>query len=545
MVLRSDLTNRGKNLRALLINPGCPRTFWSFNRVLCMLDKAALTIPLGLITLAALLPEDWDVKLADESVREITEVDWAGSDIVMISGMVTQSEGLVKAIHEAKQRDKLVVVGGPWAFHLPEEAFGAGADIVVKGEAECVIPRLLEAIRKGEKNLIIEGAGRPDLKDSPIPRFDLLEKDRYINMAVQFSRGCPFRCEFCDITLMFGRQVRTKSSRQFIKELDALYEAGWRGGVFVVDDNFVANVSRCKALLRLLGEWMDDRGHPFEFFTQASVNLAADSELMELMVRAGFNKVFLGIESVDEASLLEAKKFQNVRADLDSVCDKINTAGLQIIGGCILGFDNEAPGAEQRLIDFAMRNHIPEVFVTLLQVGPGTDLWYRLEQQGRIVEIPNFGENCGNNAGAMNFVPTRPVKQILSEFIRIYDVLYEPACYLERSFRHVAKMRPPKVKKSFTFPGATELRAVAIAIYRHGFVYSAKWRFWRLFLSAMFKFPSRMDLFLTYCVMGEHFYEYRKDIKAQIQPQLALGDLAAPKQPMSQTTELEKTHIVS
>ncbi len=485
-----------------------------------MLDKAALTIPLGLITLAALLPEDWEVRLADESVREITEDDWAGVDIALISGMVTQSPRLIAAIHEAKKRGKLVVVGGPWSFHFPGQALNEGADIVVKGEAEYIIPELVQAIRKGEKNLIIEGAGRPDLEDSPAPRFDLLQMDQYINMGIQFSRGCPFRCEFCDITLMFGRRVRTKSPQQVINELNALYEAGWRKGVFFVDDNFVANVSRCKALLRLMVRWMDDRGHPFEFFTQASVNLAADPELMELMVRAGFNKVFLGIESVDQESLEEAKKFQNVRADLDSVCDKINRAGLQIIGGCILGFDNEAPGAEQRLIDFAMRNHIPEVFVTLLQVGPGTDLWDRLEKQGRIVQLLNFEENCGNNAGSMNFTPTRPVKQILTEFIRIYDVLYEPECYLERSFHHVAKMRPPKVKKSFSLPSKNELRAVIIALFKHGFVYSARGRFWKLFFSALFKFPSRIHLFLTYCVMGEHFYEYRNDVKTQLQPQL-------------------------
>ena len=267
-------------------------------------------------------------------------------------------------------------------------------------------------------------------------------------MAVQFSRGCPFQCEFCDITFMYGREVRTKSPDQILQELQILYDLGWRRVVFFVDDNFIGNPSRTKDLLRKLVPWMEERGHPFDFTTQASVNLAADQELLDLMVRAGFWKVFLGIETLDRESLKDAKKFQNAAVDLDQVCEKINRAGLQIIAGCILGFDNERPGADQRLIDFASRNHIPEMFVTLLQAGPGTDLWKRLEKEGRLM-FGGFNDNLGSQTGLINFLPTRPRSEIAGEFIRLYDALYDPEFYLNRSFEYLSRMESPPPKRLF------------------------------------------------------------------------------------------------
>ena len=503
-------------MKVLLVNPGYPETFWSFGRVLQMLDKKAFMPPLGLLTVAALLPRDWDIRLVDLTVRNIAEEDWSQCDVVMVTGMATQFSGLFQTIREGKKRGKIVVVGGPLTFHFPQDVLTEGADIVVKGEAEVAVPHLLDALAHGESGIVIEQNSRADLQESPPPRYDLVDAGSYLNMSVQFSRGCPFQCEFCDVTLMLGRKVRTKSPEQILGELENVYDLGWRRGVFFVDDNFVGNVSRAKDLLKQMVPWMEERGHPFDFFTQASVNLAGDSELLELMVRAGFNKVFLGIETTDRDTLIRVKKHQNAMVDLDRVCGSINRAGLQIIAGCIVGFDKEPPGADQRLIDFAIRNQIPEMFVTLLQAGPRTDLWTRLEREGRLL-FENYDDNFGNQTGFINFVPTRPTSEIVQEFIRLYEVLYDREFYLERAFEHTLSMSPAPYKKPFSFPQWSELRAVEIALLRHGVIYPSRWKFWKLLLSALIRFPDRIHHFLSYCVMAEHYCEYPAAIRKRFQ----------------------------
>ena len=353
-----------------------------------MLNKRAVQPPLGLITLAALLPREWQCVLADLMVRDLTEDDWAGTDVLMITGLTSQYAGIISLIREGKARGKTVVVGGPWVFHYPEETLKAGADIVVRGEAETLIPDLVEAISSGKSGVIFQASEKPDLRLSPVPRFDLLDMDRYAAMALQFTRGCPFHCEFCDITLMSGREVRTKDPSQILQEMQQLYDLGWRREIFVVDDNFIGSPSRTKRLLAEMIPWMEEKRHPFDFHTQASVNLAAHADLMEMMVKAGFFKVFLGIETCDLDSLRRTCKHQNAAVDLDEACRKINRAGLQIQAGCIIGFDHETPGAGRRLIEFAVRNQIPEMFCTMLQAGPGTDMWKRLQAEGRLLGLP-------------------------------------------------------------------------------------------------------------------------------------------------------------
>jgi radical SAM superfamily enzyme YgiQ (UPF0313 family) len=495
-----------------------------------MLNKKCVQPPLGLLTVAALLPKDWDLRLADATVREVSEEDWDHCEVVLVTGMINQSFGIMQTVRQAKERGKTVVVGGPMAFHAAESLLEAGADIVVRGEAETVIPRLLDAMRSEESGIIIEVNGRPELKDSPPPRYDLLDLHLYVDMAVQFSRGCPFHCEFCDITLMYGREVRTKSSEQVLKELQILYDLGWRRAIFFVDDNFIGNPSRTKALLKRLIPWMEERGYPFEFTTQASVNLAADQELLDLMVRAGFWKVFLGIETPDRENLKEAKKFQNAAVDLDRVCEKINRAGLQIIAGCILGFDNERKGADQRLIEFASKNQIPEMFVTLLQAGPGTDLWMRLEKEGRLM-FCGFDDNLGSQTGLINFLPTRPRSEIAREFIHLYNVLYDPESYLKRSFEHLSRMETIPPKKAFSMPYASELRAVLIAFFRQGVLYPSRFTFWKLLFRAMLKFPQRLRYFISACIVGEHYYAYRQTIREELESQLA--DISSSESPSS------------
>lgn len=507
-------------MNVLLVNPSYPQTFWSFDKVLRMLNKKCVQPPLGLLTVAALLPRDWDLRLADATVREVSEEDWKHGDVVFVTGMVNQYSEIIETIRQAKRRGKTVVVGGPMVFHVPEDALKAGADIVVKGEVETAMPRLLEALDRKESGIVIHATERPNMCDSPPPRYDLLDLNLYVDMAIQFSRGCPFQCEFCDITLMFGREVRTKSPDQVLQELQVLYDLGWRRVVFFVDDNFIGNPGRAKALLKRLVPWMEERGHPFDFSTQASVNLASDPEILDLMVRAGFWKVFLGIETPDREILKDAKKYQNAAVDLDQVCDKINRAGLQIIAGCILGFDNEGKGADQRLIDFASRNHIPEMFVTMLQAGPGTDLWKRFDKEGRL-RFSGFNDNFGSQTGLINFIPTRPRSEIVREFIRLYNVLYDPEFYLNRSFEYLSRMESTPPKKAFSLPHLSELKAVFIALFRQGVLDPSRFTFWKFFFKALVRFRGRFRYFISACVVAEHYYEYRGTIQNELETQLS------------------------
>ncbi|HEY3382691.1 MAG TPA: B12-binding domain-containing radical SAM protein [Vicinamibacterales bacterium] len=514
-------------MKILLLNPRCPQTYWTFDRVLRMTGRKATEAPLSLITVAAILPQTWDYTLVDLAIRTVSAEEWAAADVVMISGMAVQSTGMLTAVAEAKTRGKLVVVGGPLAFHAPEEFLRAGADIVVKGELEPVAADLVAAIERRDSGVVLQTVGRADMCTSPVPRFDLLQFDDYLDVGVQFSRGCPFRCEFCDVTTMFGHDFRTKPPAHILEELQVLYDMGWRRHVFFVDDNLIGLPGRAKDLLRALIPWMEQRGYPFDFTTQVSVNLARDEELLDLMVRAGFTRVFVGIESTDIESLKMSGKHQNVMIDLDHACDVITRAGLQIIAGCIVGFDHEKAGADDRLIDFAIRNQIPEMFVTQLQVGPGTDLWKRLEKEGRLLPMA-FSDDIGSQTGAVNFVPTRPPEEIAREFVRIYDVLYEPRAFIERTYHHFAKMRPRPIKKGFFMPTVGEVRAVAIAGFRQLVLSPCRWTFLKMFVKAVVTFPGRLPYYLTSCVTAEHYFEYRRTIRRQQNAVVGRHGEAAP-----------------
>ncbi len=508
-------------MRVLLVNPGYRQTFFSLDVVLKMLKKKVVSPPLGLLTVAALLPRDWELKLVELQVRSITEDEWDRCDVVFVGGMAVQYLGIIATIREARKRGKQVVVGGPLVYHYPRVALDAGADIVVKGEAEPVIPRLLEALASRESGIVIEASEKPDLDNSPLPRYDLLDMDLYLDMNVQFSRGCPFQCEFCDITLMYGRAVRTKKPGRILAELQMLYDLGWRRLVFIVDDNFIGKPSRTKALLRELIPWMEEKGYPFDFASQASVNLAADSELLNMMATAGFYRVFLGIESPDEETLTLAGKHQNAAVDLDLVCRKITKAGLQIIGGCIIGFDNERSGMDRQFIDFAGRNNIPDMFVTLLQVAPGTGLYDRMAREERLLDMA-VDNNLSSQTGLVNFLPARPVREIADEFMRLYDTLYDPDSFLDRLFAHFGQMDPPKFRKRFSPLYSSELRAVIITMYRQGVLYPSRLKFWKYLLMGLLKFPKRIQHYFASLITSEHYFEYRRTIRKALQAQLVL-----------------------
>ena len=498
-------------MNVILVNPPFPQTFWSFEKITSMLGKKALLPPLGVLTVASLFPRSWNFKLVDMAVRNISSSEWDWCDCIFLTGMFVQINGIISTIKEAKRHGKRIVVGGPYAFHFSDNLLEKGADVVVKGEVETIIPSLMDTLDGEETGVVLEARGRPELSGSPTPRYDLLDMSQYIDMAVQFSRGCPFNCEFCDITFMYGRKVRTKTPRQFIRELQCLYNLGWRRSVFVVDDNFIGNTSKAHNLLEQLIPWMEKRKYPFDFYTQVSVNLALKPSLLQLMRRAGFYRVFVGIETEDKEILNSINKQQNTMIDLDEACKRITKAGLQIIAGCIMGFDNERPGADRRLIDFASRNNIPEILATLLQAAPGTALWDRLKETNRLV-AQDYNENSGNQTGMINFVPTREVNQITKEFVNLYDVLYEPRFFLDRLYNHFRLMNKNPVKKGFTTVSLGELRAVAISVFRQGFTSSCRWKFWKYLLNALVRFPRSVRHYISSCVTAEHYFEYQKTI---------------------------------
>jgi len=520
-------------MRALLIYPRFPKSFWSFEKVLEMIGRKAMLPPLGLITVAAILPQDWEFRLVDRNIAEVTEADWDWAELVMLSGMIVQQEDFLDQVREAKQRGKKVAVGGPYPTALPQHLQAVNADYLVLDEGEMTIPPFLEALERGEPTGVFRSAEKPDITQTPVPRFDLLDLEAYSEMAVQFSRGCPFLCEFCDIIVLYGRRPRTKTPQQLIAELERLYELGWRRSIFLVDDNFIGNKRQVKNLLRELQPWLAARGYPFTFGTEASVDLAKDQELMDLMTACRFGSVFLGLETPDESSLTATRKPQNIREPLSESVAKITASGLRIMAGFIIGFDGEKPGAADRIVQFVEQTSIPTALFSMLQALPNTALWHRLEKEGRLL-----GQSADiNQTTLMNFVPTRPVAEVAREYVDGFWRLYEPQNFLDRAYRHYRLLgeapchRNPRQQST---PGQKKmarntLRPLGIILWRQGVVRNTRWTFWP-YLWRMYRHnPRGVVSYLTLCAQIEHFLEYREIVKAEIEAQLA-AQLAAPGQ---------------
>ncbi|MBE9167246.1 DUF4070 domain-containing protein [Pleurocapsales cyanobacterium LEGE 06147] len=502
-------------MRVLLIYPLFPKSFWSFEKTLALINRKALLPPLGLITVAAILPQEWEFKLVDRNVRQIAESEWNWAELVIISGMIVQKEDLLAQIQEAKRRGKPVAVGGPYSTSLPHEV--QDADYLVLDEGEITLPMFVEALERGESSGTFRTTEKPSVTETPIPRYDLLEFDAYDNMSIQFSRGCPFQCEFCDIIILYGRKSRTKTPVQLIGELEHLYNLGWRGSVFMVDDNFIGNKRNVKLLLKELKVWMEQKNYPFSFTTEASVDLAQDAELMELMVDCNFTVVFLGIETPDSDSLTLTKKFQNTRDPLSESIDKITRAGLRVMAGFILGFDGESTGAGDRLVQFVEQTDIPIAMLSMLQALPNTALWHRLEKEERLYER----NSNGNQTTLMNFVPTRSLEEIAHEYVDAFWRLYEPEKYLDRTLRHFMKLGNPRHSKGIQ-PRWKVIRALLLLCWRQGVLPKSRWKFWSNLGKMLRHNPRSVDRYLTVCAYLEHFTEYRQLVREHINTQLAL-----------------------
>ena len=517
-------------MRVLLVYPLFPPSFWSFEKALELVNRKVLLPPLGLVTVAAILPQTWEYQLVDCNLRAVTDAEWDWADLVIISAMIVQKTDFFNQIQAAKQRGKKVAVGGPYPTALPHEAEAAGADYLILDEGEITLPMFVEALEQGKPQKIFRSDGvKPDVTETPIPRYDLLDFNAYDNMSIQFSRGCPFQCEFCDIIVLYGRKPRTKTPAQLIKELEYLYELGWRRTLFLVDDNFIGNKRNVKLLLRELKGWMANHDYPFHFNTEASVDLANDPELMELMVDCNFNAVFLGIETPDEASLTLTQKFQNTRDSLSDSVEAITRTGLRVMAGFIIGFDGEKSGAGDRIVHFVEKTAIPTAFFSMLQALPDTALWHRLAKEGRL-----RGDGNINQTTLMNFMPSRPIEEITQEYIDGFWRLYDPMSYLNRTYRHFLNLGVPSHRSSLRKVSWSSIKALLIVCWRQGVMRETRWQFWINFVRILWRNPRVWDHYLSICALNEHFLEYRQIVREQLESQLQEFLSNNPQPPVTQ-----------
>ncbi len=483
-------------MKVLLLYPTFPDTFWSFKHVLKFIHKRAALPPLGLLTVAAMLPEDWELRLVDLNVGHLRDHDIAWADLVMISAMIVQRTSAEDLIARCRLAGKTIVAGGP-LFTAEPDQFPL-VDHLVLNEAEITLPEFLRDFQRGQARHAYASPRLPELAGTPTPRWDLINLRHYASMCVQYSRGCPFDCEFCSVTAMFGHRPRLKAAPQVIAELDALWDRGWRGTVFFVDDNFIGNKRSLRdELLPALQRWREGR-RGFAFYTEASINLADDPGLMRMMVGAGFDQVFIGIETPDEAGLAECNKRQNRHRDLIADIKRIQRAGIQVQGGFIVGFDNDLPGIFQRQIDFIQRSGIVTAMVGMLQAVPGTRLHERLAQQGRLL-----GRSSGDNAdGTTNFTSCMGGEVLREGYRRLMHHLYSPGPYYARvrtfmrEYHPVSRATSTKLRDSMAFLRAT---------LRLGVLGRERFQFWGLLVWTCFRRPRLLPTAVTLSIYGYHF----------------------------------------
>jgi radical SAM superfamily enzyme YgiQ (UPF0313 family) len=412
--------------KVLMVYPEIPMTFWSLKHAIRLAGYKSVIPPLGLLTVASMLPADYEVRLIDMAVTRLTPKDIAWADIVFVSAMQIQRHSFEKVVALCNECGVPVAAGGPYASASFKEI--SGVDYFILNEAELTLPRFLHDYELGRPRNIYQDLEKPDITRTPPPRLDLIDVSRYSSMALQFSRGCPHNCEFCDIIRMFGRVPRTKTPGQFIAEMELVYRTGYRGSLFIVDDNFIGNKSKVKALLREIIAWQKERGYPFYLYTEASLDLAQDDELMDLMLEAGLGDVFLGIESPDPDTLADIQKKQNIRHDMHESIKKMHGKGLEIMGGFIVGFDTDTESIFERQIDFIQKAGIPKAMVGLLSAIPNTPLYERLDRENRIMGVPT-GDNLALD---LNFVPKMPAHKLINGYRHIIDMIYTPKNYFKR-----------------------------------------------------------------------------------------------------------------
>ena len=483
-------------MNVLLIYPKFPDTFWSFSYALPFIGKKAAFPPLGLITVAALLPKDFQTRLVDLNVEGLANADLAWADMVFISAMAIQRQSVELVVDRCKDNGLKIVAGGP-LFTAEPRAFGR-IDHLVLNEAEFTLPAFLADLKNGCPKRTYTAAGHPDMHQTPVPSWDLVPIRRYASLNIQYSRGCPFNCEFCNITALFGRTPRTKTPQQVVAELNVIYQAGWRGNIFFVDDNFIGN-KRClkEYLLPALIEWRKDK-KGCVFFTEASINLADDPELMDMMSEAGFDSVFIGIETPDANSLTECCKTHNKDRDLLQDVKKIHRSGLQVMGGFIVGFDSDPPSIFQRQIDFIQQSGIVTAMVGMLQAPPGTRLFERLARERRVCT-----EFSGDNVdGRTNIIPAMGLDKLIDGYHAIMQQIYSPGKYYQRVRRFLKELKNPAATTPLNWQ---RILAFWRAGLRLGVLGKERFQYWRLLIWTMARRPRLLPLAVTLAIYGYHY----------------------------------------
>lgn len=483
-------------MKILMVYPQFPDTFWSFQYALEFLGKKASSPPLGLATVAALLPEEWEKRLIDMNVTRLKDSDLKWADYVFLSAMSVQSSSARKVIERCNQLGAKVIAGGP--LFTEEYPHFEGVDTFILNEGELTIPPFLEDLAKGTPQHIYRSDQFPDLKDTPVPMWELVDMNKYDAMAIQFSRGCPFNCDFCNVTALLGHRVRTKSAQQIIAELDKLYALGWRRSIFFVDDNFIGNRKIIKnEILPALIEWRQGKsGLPF--LTEASINLADDPELMDLMVRAGFKSVFVGIETPDAVCLEECHKTQNENRNLLESVHILQRSGLQVMGGFIVGFDSDTETIFERMIDFIQKSGIVTAMVGLLQAPNGTELYARMEAEGRLVGLFS-GDNVD---GETNIIPRMDERLLKDGYHNILESIYSPEPFYARVRVFLEQYN---ASHESSFIQWADIKALFRAIFRLGIIGKERHEYWRLLFWTLRRFPKKLPLAITFSVYGYHF----------------------------------------
>jgi len=485
-------------MKALLVYPETPETFWSFKNALKFISKKAAQTPLGLLTVAAMLPRYWEIKLKDLNVTRLSDNDILWADYVFISGMNIQSESFSQVVKRCNTFNRPVVAGGPMVT-FNHDMF-LGIDHLFIGEAESTLPCFIQDLQNNCARRIYRATEYPDISASPIPRWDILDMKKYASMDIQYSRGCPFDCEFCSITKLNGRVPRIKSPEQFLAELDTLLSWGWRGDVFIVDDNFIGSRGILKhAFLPALVRWQEEHRYPFRFTTEASINLADDDMLVDLMVQAGFHSTFIGIETPNSDSLLECGKIQNSKRDMLASVKKLMNSGLSVSGGFIVGFDNDPSSIFQDQIHFIKESGIVTAMVGLLNAPRGTRLFKRLKQENRLIK-PMTGDNMD---GTINFIPKMDYKELIRGYRHILHALYAPKPFFERSKKFIEEYALPVHNRIVI--GKSEILAFVRSLFKLGCIENGKRYYWRLLGFCIWRHPKKFSLAVTLMIYGYHF----------------------------------------
>jgi radical SAM superfamily enzyme YgiQ (UPF0313 family) len=505
----------GSRLKVLLVWPRFPQSFWGFEGLLELIREDATHPPLGLITVAALCPSSWTLRLLDHAIEEVRDEDYLWADLVMVSAMQAQRADTAAILARARQLARRTFIGGPWASSEPELLLTM-ADHVLVGEAEEVFAGIAAALEAGTAHALYRVDDKPDVSHSPVPRFDLLQLDKYTFMSIQFSRGCPFQCEFCDIITIYGRRPRTKSAAQVITELETLRALGWRKGVLIVDDNFIANAKNALMLARDLAAWQRRYFCPFAFITEASIDLADRPELLAAMVEANFIAVFVGIETPSADALRGTKKFQNLRGDLIEQIRIIQRAGLWVVAGFIVGFDSDDETIFDRQFEFIEKAAISWAMVGMLQAPPTTPLYERMNREGRLHQLTELTSNFSTP----NFLTVMPLPVLMRGFCRLLTRLYEPETYFRRSLRSLevwitrVSQRPPSVRP------IDMLYGVLGSLWIQGLRSTYRRSYWKFLWELRRKFrddPMKMYYGSQILLAAHHFHLFACHVVAELE----------------------------